>query len=88
MMASKNYPQYYEPTGDFMKRLAAKQDPDLVITDMQFVERWKGCYGATFSVRVKGERLIQDVTVGKQFYSEAALEDYLLNALAPEGQFA
>ncbi len=83
-----SYPIYMAPTAVFMATLQKQKDLSLTITNMEFIEDSGNRFTAKFTVQVAGKKLKQDVAITRPFPSLAAIEDYVLNALKPEGQFA
>lgn len=87
-MSKATYPIYTTPTEAFLALLRERQCPTLLVSDLEFIELSKGRFGANFTVQLRGKRLKQSVSIRRGFPSLDAIEDYLLDALAPDGQFA
>lgn len=84
-MAVAKYPIYLAPTDAFKATLAKQQDPEYVVTDLEFVQWAKRRFSARWKLAKKGERFSVEMSLGGAEPTLQDIENRVLKALKPGG---
>lgn len=84
-MTRKTYPIYMAPTEAFKATLAKQQDPEYVVTDLEFVQWAKKRFSARWQWTKKGERFSVEMSIGGAEPTLQDIENRVLKALKPGG---
>jgi hypothetical protein len=84
-MPTPLYPIYSQPTDAFMARLKKEQDPQWVVTGLEFVQWGKNLFGAKWEQGQKGRRFTAEMELGGKEPTLAAIEERVINALKRGG---
>ena len=84
-MAKPLYPIFSQPSDAFMARLKKEQDPQWVVTGLEFVQWGKAMFGAKWVQGQKGVRRTMEVELGGKEPTLEAIEERVINALKRDG---
>lgn len=85
-MATPKYPIYSQPSTAFMVRLKREQDPEWIVTCLEFVQWGKGLFGAKWEHSAKGHKYKMEMNLGGKEPTLAAIEERVINAVKRDGR--
>lgn len=84
-MGKPIYPIYSQPSDAFLVRLTREQDPQWVVTGLEFVQWSRDRFSAKWVQGKKGVRYTAEMEVGGSEPTLAAIEDRVIKALKRDG---
>jgi len=84
-MPTPIYPIYSQPSAAFMARLKREQDPQWIVTGLEFVQYGRALFGAKWEQGQKGNRFTMEMELGGKEPSLAAIEERVTKALKRDG---